>query len=123
MRSLLSLVMLGCLFPVMVIAKEETEAEAIERFTRILNAKSSVDVIELPLSRICSDLAKRHAIPITFDPKGLKEVGASPQTLVSMKLDKLPLSTVLETILDPMKLRYNVTPTGLVITAKPKPPK
>jgi hypothetical protein len=118
--------MFGCLFPAAARAvddKEETESEAVQRFTRILNVKSEIDVIEEPLSRVCSDLSKRHGIPITLDPKGLKEVGASPKRLVSIKCEDIPLSTILTVLLDPQKLTYNVTPTGLVITAKPKPPK
>jgi len=126
MRSFLAAVIFGCLFVPVVSAKEdkeETESEAVERYNQILNAKTTIDVIGYPFSKLCSDLSKKHGIPITLDPKGLKEVGATRNMSITLTLKDIPLSRALTMLLKPRRLAFHVTPTGLVITALPKPPK
>ena len=82
-----------------------------EKFGDLLAKPVTANFAKTPLNDAAAELAKLTNVKIVFDPAALQQLGS--KTLVTEKLDNVPLETALSKIL-PDKLDFSVSDEGII---------
>jgi hypothetical protein len=94
-----------------------------EKFGSLLQTPVTCQFTKTPLNDAAAEIARLAKAKIVFDPAALQQVGS--KTLVTDKLENVPLATALARIL-PEKLDYSVNDEGVIeidLKAPKKPEK
>lgn len=93
------------------------ELAAALKINAALDKEAKFAVTECPLSKLLSDLAVKHKIPIVLDPEGCEIANISPDLPITLKLDGISLRNALRALLKPLQLSFIVRNEVLLITA------
>jgi type II secretory pathway component GspD/PulD (secretin) len=85
---------------------------------RKLSTPTTVDFQNTPLSQALKDLGGYHHINIVPALEALREEQISPETRVSLKVDAIPLASVLKLMLPQAKLTYVIINDVLQVTTE-----
>ena len=92
---------------------------AEERVYQALDAPTAVEFVETQISDALKFLGEQHGINLELDKVGFAKVGVALDAPVTLKLDKVKLQAVLETMLKDRKLTFRVNGGTLLITNRP----
>lgn len=93
------------------------ELAATLKINEALNQDTKIDVLEMPLSDVLLDIARKHHIPIVLDPEGVEVAQATPDKLVTLRMEDISLRNVLRALLKPLNLGFVVRHEVLTVTA------
>ncbi|MCY2988419.1 MAG: hypothetical protein NTY19_11220 [Planctomycetota bacterium] len=88
---------------------------------RLKDEIPSIEFTKTPLLDLLQFIASFSTIPITLDPDALALVKVTPQTPVSVQLDKTNVDQVLRAALQPLRLGYVVVDDQVLVTRPPTP--
>lgn len=88
---------------------------------RLQDEISAIEFVQTPLIDVLQFISSFSTIPITADPDALALVKVTPQTPVSVKLDKTHVEQVLTAALQPLRLGYIVSDGQVLVTRPPGP--
>lgn len=98
----------------------DSETEAREEIEKLLARKgTSVDVDDLALDDMLQQLARTADVEIVLDGRSLLMAGIHPNTLITLKVNKTSLAKVLEAVLKPLGLSYEIRGRAIVVRAVP----
>lgn len=78
----------------------------------------SLNSEKMPLANVMRTLNQSEGINIFIDTRGLDEVGITPNHPITIQANEIRLQSVLNLILEPLQLTYQVRGNTLVITSK-----
>lgn len=81
-----------------------------------LTKPTSVDFVDYPLEDCIAFLKDFHNVKITIDSAALADEGVAPDHPITLKVDGATMRSVLERMLEPLKLTYEVGNDALKIT-------
>ena len=87
------------------------------RIVQQLNAVVELEAVDLPLSKVVELLARKANINIVLDKAGLEEAGVAGSVAVNCTLSGVALRSVLNLVLNPLKLSYVIDGEVLTITS------
>jgi hypothetical protein len=82
--------------------------------SKVLAAKTDIDVVKMPLDAFVKALAQDRGIAFRMDLSGLQRAGVAPSLPITASLKQVPLGIALRQILRPLKLQYHIE-HGIVI--------
>jgi hypothetical protein len=82
--------------------------------SKVLAAKTDIDVAGMPLEAFLKALAHDRGIAFRMDLSGLRRAGVAPSLPITASLKQVPLEIALRQILRPLKLQYHIE-HGVVI--------
>jgi hypothetical protein len=90
-----------------------------ERLERLLAERGSVDFHETPLRDVVESLRQQFQKPFLLSGKKLEEAGISIDSPVTIRLEQLPLESILQLMLDSLELDFTVR-DGVVLITTPE---
>ncbi len=96
--------------------REPSEAEL--KIERALTKPTTVDFKETSLLEFVETLKAYTGTNVVLDQAGLDEVGVDPDEPITLKLDEVPLKSVLKLALEPLELIYIIRNDVLMITSQ-----
>jgi len=85
-----------------------------------LKRPASIEVIDAPLQDVVEMIAATAKVPVILDHRALEDVGLDVDTPVTATAKNLPLRIVLQRVLSPMDLAWQVRNETLVVTTQEK---
>ena len=85
-----------------------------------LSEAATIDAAEESLTNVLTQIAKSAGTRIWIDTSSLDDEGISPDTQVQLKLSGVPLSVILNCLLQPLSLEAVVEEGTLIVTTKSK---
>jgi hypothetical protein len=99
--------------------KHLERAEAVrQRMTETLEGRVDVDFDDATLESVMRHVAGTWGLNVVLDEPGLNEAGATPYTKVTVRVNGVRLSTVLELVLEPLGLAYAVQDEVIKVTSR-----
>lgn len=83
-----------------------------------LQRATDIQAQNQPLSEVLRTLAAQSGINIHLDTRGLKEVGLTPETPVTIEARGIKLKSILVLMLEPQDLGFTIRDETLVVTSK-----
>lgn len=91
-------------------------SETEERIHAALDDEQTVDFVEVPLEEAVEFLGEASSVPFFVDQRALEEIGLSPDTPVSIRLNNTTLRSVLRLMLRDLDLTYLIKDDVMHIT-------
>ena len=92
------------------------DADARERFEKILAEEATFDYVETPLSKVVEDISYQHDLQIQIDVRSLEEFGIDTITPITISVKGVSLRSALRLTLRPLELTHMVRDEVLMIT-------
>lgn len=84
----------------------------------VLDKPVSADFLDTPLGALAANLAEQAGVPIAVDTRALEDFAIDSDLPVTFGVSSKPLAIVLDRILEPWNLAWDVRDEGLVITTQ-----
>jgi hypothetical protein len=82
---------------------------------KTLEAKTDIEVLNVPLEEFLKTAAKDHGLAIRLDRSGFKRAGVAPSIRITASFKQVPLGLALRQILRPLKLQHRIADGAVLI--------
>jgi hypothetical protein len=87
-----------------------------DRLEQALQRRNGINAVDMPLRDFADRLSQQFGVPIDLDVKKLEESGVNIDTPINMRLDSIPLESILQRVLSDLELTFTIRNHVILIT-------